>query len=303
MIILPNNKEDENLDGVKSPSSYLKAKSLEKKNIDKSFKHLTIFDKRNDIMEDRLDIGKNINEYDKYLYLNEIKRQNDNYKFNKYLEKLVTPFKRLEFQKYVNELESLDNFYFLVIKKQFNKYTLSSLSASLLQIEKHCIKIKEKLNQSKIKIKENKKENGSLFLGAKSSTEYVTADNLLKEFSIIAEECHYLNNLANKDYDTQSLFPLENDSEKSLLTYFIMTSIKLFECLDTKGLTDEKIKQEQQSFVWETILLTNSLKETSYSTFRKNLSLTKNKSYHFFNLVNCATQDHYFKIKEEILNF
>ena len=31
MIILPNNKEDENLDGVKSPSSYLKAKSLEKK--------------------------------------------------------------------------------------------------------------------------------------------------------------------------------------------------------------------------------------------------------------------------------
>jgi hypothetical protein len=82
-----------------------------------------------------------------------------------------------------------------------------------------------------------------------------------------------------------------------------MTSIKLFECLDIHGMTEKKIKQEKQSFVWECLLLTSSLSQTPYSTFRKYFSGIKNKKCLFFNLSQCISESDYFRIKKDILSF
>jgi len=218
-----------------------------------------------------------------------------------YLKNIVSSFKSLEFQKYANELEALDCFYFLVNKQQFNKDTLTSLSTSLQQIEKYCIRIKEKLKKNKdFKNPQNKTK--GLALGMLDQKSLISVDSLLDEFSTIAKECNYLNTLANKDQKTQSLFP-ENNEEEALISYFIMTSIKLFECLDIQGMTEKKIKQEKQSFVWECILLTSSLSQTPYSTFRKYYSGIKNKKCLFLNLSQCISESDYFRIKKDILNF
>ena len=69
-----------------------------------------------------------------------------------------------------------------------------------------------------------------------------------------------------------------------------MTSIKLFECLDIQGMTEKALKQEKQSFVWECILLTNSLSQTPYSTFRKYYTGIKNKKCLFLNLSQCMSE-------------
>ena len=130
----------------------------------------------------------------------------------------------------------------------------------------------------------------------------ISVDSLLDEFSTIAKECNYLKTLANKDQKTQSLFPVNNE-EEALISYFIMTSIKLFECLDIQGMTEKKIKQEKQSFVWECLLITSSLSQTPYSTFRKYYSGIKNKKCLFLNLSQCISESDYFKTKKDILSF
>ena len=94
-----------------------------------------------------------------------------------------------------------------------------------------------------------------------------------------------------------------NNEEEALISYFIMTSIKLFECLDIQGMTEKKIKQEKQSFVWECLLLTSSLSQTPYSTFRKYYSGMKNKKCLFLNLSQCISESDYFRIKKDILSF
>lgn len=305
MIILPvsnleNKKLKRNTD-INFPSSILKSKHIERSKINKSFNHLTDNSNSSYDLQDRLQIHSKENEYKEYVKLNEIKRINENHIFINYLKNIVSSFKSLEFQKYANELEALDCFYFLVHKQQFNKDTLASLSTSLLQIEKYCIRIKEKLNKNKdFKNPQNKTK--GLALGMLDHKSLVTVDSLLDEFSTIAKECNYLNALANKDQKTQSLFPVNNE-EEALISYFIMTSIKLFECLDLQGMTEKKIKQEKQSFVWECILLTNSLSQTPYSTFRKYYTGIKNKKCLFLNLSQCMSETDYFRIKKDILNF
>lgn len=305
MIILPvsnldNKKLKRNID-INFPSSVLKSKHLERSKIHKSFNHLTDNSNSNHDLHDRLQVHSKENEYKEFVKLNEMKRINENHIFINYLKNIVSSFKSLEFQKYANELEALDCFYFLVNKQQFNKDTLTSLSTSLQQIEKYCIRIKEKLKKNKdFKNPQNKTK--GLALGMLDQKSLISVDSLLDEFSTIAKECNYLKTLANKDQKTQSLFPVNNE-EEALISYFIMTSIKLFECLDIQGMTEKKIKQEKQSFVWECLLLTSSLSQTPYSTFRKYYSGIKNKKCLFLNLSQCISESDYFKTKKDILSF
>ena len=137
MIILPvsnleNKKLKRNID-INFPSSVLKSKHLERSKIHKSFNHLTDNSNSNHDLHDRLQVHSKENEYKEFVKLNEIKRINENHIFINYLKNIVSSFKSLEFQKYANELEALDCFYFLVNKQQFNKDTLTSLSM-ILQI-------------------------------------------------------------------------------------------------------------------------------------------------------------------------
>ena len=305
MIILPvsnleNKKLKRNID-INFPSSVLKSKHLERSKIHKSFNHLTDNSNSNHDLHDRLQVHSKENEYKEFVKLNEIKRINENHIFINYLKNIVSSFKSLEFQKYANELEALDCFYFLVNRQQFNKDTLTSLSSSLQQIEKYCTRIKEKLKKNKdLKNPQNKTK--GLALGMLDKKSLVSVESLLDEFSTIGKECNYLNTLANKDQKTQMLFP-DNNEEEALISYFIMTSIKLFECLDIHGMTEKKIKQEKQSFAWECLLLTNSLSQTPYSTFRKYYAGIKNKKCTFLNLSQCMSETEYFIVKKEILNF
>ena len=305
MIILPvSNLENKKLKrniSTNSPSSVLKSKHLERSKINKSFNHLTANPNSRNHLHNRLQVHSKENEYKEFVRLNEMKRINEDYIFINYLKNIVSSFKKLEFQKYAHEIEALDSFYFLVNKQQFNKDTLGSLSTSLQQIEKYCMRIKEKLNKNKdLKNPQNKTK--GLALGMLDQNSLVTVDSLLDEFSIIAQECSYLNILANKDQKTQLLFP-ENNDEEALISYFIMTSIKLFECLDIQGIKEKALKQEKQSFVWECLLLTNSLSQTPYSTFRKYYSGIKNKKCLFLNLSQCMSEGAYHKIKQDILKF
>lgn len=285
-----------------SPSSFFKSKWIEEKEQKKTFDHL-YREEIEDTLKDRLYLKKStISDYEKFIDIMDYKRASDIKIFSK-LQPIIKQYQKLEFLKISEELEAVDCLFSIQNKKVMNHQTIKMLSHSLKQIEKHCQKIKKEIKDSIKKSRLKDEMSPSEVILKDNLGNDISANDILNEFNIIAEECNYLSDTHNIPQEaTTPLFP-EIEQHEIPLDYYINILKLLFECVDLSGfnLTDEKA--ELKTFCWEGILQTPSISFTPYSTFIKAYKRCEKKTTKSLGLSLIRNSNEFYQVRDQILNY
>ena len=285
-----------------SPSSFFKSKWIEEKEQKKTFNHL-YREEIEDTLKDRLYLKKStISDYEKFIDIMDYKRASDIKIFSK-LQPIIKQYQKLEFLKISDELEAVDCLFSIQNKKVMNHQTIKMLSHSLKQIEKHCQKIKKEIKDSMKKSRLKDEMSPSEVILKDNLGNDISANDILNEFNIIAEECNYLSDTHNIPQEASTpLFP-EIEQHEIPLDYYINILKLLFECVDLSGFNLKDEKAELKTFCWEGILQTPSICFTPYSSFLKAYKRCNEKKNIFFSLSQAISKNDFYEIRDKILNF
>ena len=285
-----------------SPSSFFKSKWIEEKEQKKTFDHLYREDIE-DTLKDRLYLKKStISDYEKFIDIMDYKRASDIKIFSK-LQPIIKQYQKLEFLKISEELEAVDCLFSIQNKKVMNHQTIKMLSHSLKQIEKHCQKIKKEIKDSMKKSRLKDEMSPSEVILKDNLGNDISANDILNEFNIIAEECNYLSDTHNIPQEaTTPLFP-EIEQHEIPLDYYINILKLLFECVDLSGFNLKDEKAELKTFCWEGILQTPSVSFTPYSTFIKAYKRCDKKINKSLGLSLIRNSSEFYQVRDQILNY
>ena len=285
-----------------SPSSFFKSKWIEEKEQKKTFDHLYREDIE-DTLKDRLYLKKStISDYEKFIDIMDYKRASDIKIFSK-LQPIIKQYQKLEFLKISDELEAVDCLFSIQNKKVMNHQTIKMLSHSLKQIEKHCQKIKKEIKDSMKKSRLKDEMSPSEVILKDNLGNDISANDILNEFNIIAEECNYLSDTHNIPQEaTTPLFP-EIEQHEIPLDYYINILKLLFECVDLSGFNLKDEKAELKTFCWEGILQTPSVSFTPYSTFIKAYKRCDKKMNKSLGLSLIRNSNEFYQVRDQILNY
>ena len=285
-----------------SPSSFFKSKWIEEKEQKKTFDHL-YREEIEDTLKDRLYLKKStISDYEKFIDIMDYKRASDIKIFSK-LQPIIKQYQKLEFLKISEELEAVDCLFSIQNKKVMNHQTIKMLSHSLKQIEKHCQKIKKEIKDSMKKSRLKDEMSPSEVILKDNLGNDISANDILNEFNIIAEECNYLSDTHNIPQEANTpLFP-EIEQHEIPLDYYINILKLLFECVDLSGFNLKDEKAELKTFCWEGILQTPSVSFTPYSTFIKAYKRCDKKINKSLGLSLIRNSNEFYKVRDQILNY
>ena len=285
-----------------SPSSFFKSKWIEEKEQKKTFDHL-YREEIKDTLKDRLYLKKStISDYEKFIDIMDFKRASDIKIFSK-LQPIIKQYQKLEFLKISEELEAVDCLFSIQNKKVMNHQTIKMLSHSLKQIEKHCQKIKKEIKDSMKKSRLKDEMSPSEVILKDNLGNDISANDILNEFNIIAEECNYLSDTHNIPQEgTTPLFP-EIEQHEIPLDYYINILKLLFECVDLSGFNLKDEKAELKTFCWEGILQTPSVSFTPYSTFIKAYRRCDKKINKSLGLSLIRKSSEFYQVRDQILNY
>ena len=285
-----------------SPSSFFKSKWIEEKEQKKTFDHL-YREEIKDTLKDRLYLKKStISDYEKFIDIMDFKRASDIKIFSK-LQPIIKQYQKLEFLKISEELEAVDCLFSIQNKKVMNHQTIKMLSHSLKQIEKHCQKIKKEIKDSMKKSRLKDEMSPSEVILKDNLGNDISANDILNEFNIIAEECNYLSDTHNIPQEgTTPLFP-EIEQHEIPLDYYINILKLLFECVDLSGFNLKDEKAELKTFCWEGILQTPSVSFTPYSTFIKAYRRCDKKINKSLGLSLIRNSSEFYQVRDQILNY
>ena len=285
-----------------SPSSFFKSKWIEEKEQKKTFDHL-YREEIEDTLKDRLYLKKStISDYEKFIDIMDYKRASDIKIFSK-LQPIIKQYQKLEFLKISEELEAVDCLFSIQNKKVMNHQTIKMLSHSLKQIEKHCQKIKKEIKDSMKKSRLKDEMSPSEVILKDNLGNDISANDILNEFNIIAEECNYLSDTHNIPQEaTTPLFP-EIEQHEIPLDYYINILKLLFECVDLSGFNLKDEKAELKTFCWEGILQTPSVSFTPYSTFIKAYKRCDKKINKSLGLSLISNSSEFYQVRDQILNY
>ena len=285
-----------------SPSSFFKSKWIEEKEQKKTFDHL-YREEIEDTLKDRLYLKKStISDYEKFIDIMDFKRASDIKIFSK-LQPIIKQYQKLEFLKISEELEAVDCLFSIQNKKVMNHQTIKMLSHSLKQIEKHCQKIKKEIKDSMKKSRLKDEMSPSEVILKDNLGNDISANDILNEFNIIAEECNYLSDTHNIPQEhTTPLFPKIEQHEVPL-DYYINILKLLFECVDLSGFNLKDEKAELKTFCWEGILQTPSVSFTPYSTFIKAYKRCDKKINKSLGLSLIRNSNEFYQVRDQILNY
>ena len=285
-----------------SPSSFFKSKWIEEKEQKKTFNHL-YREEIEDTLKDRLYLKKStISDYDKFIDIMDYKRASDIKIFSK-LQPIIKQYQKLEFLKISEELEAVDCLFSIQNKKVMNHQTIKMLSHSLKQIEKHCQKIKKEIKDSMKKSRLKDEMSPSEVILKDNLGNDISANDILNEFNIIAEECNYLSDTHNIPQEaTTPLFP-DIEQHEIPLDYYINILKLLFECVDLSGFNLKDKKAELKTFCWEGILQTPSVSFTPYSTFIKAYKRCDKKINKSLGLSLIRNSSEFYQVRDQILNY
>ena len=285
-----------------SPSSFFKSKWIEENEQKKTFNHL-YREEIEDTLKDRLYLKKStISDYDKFIDIMDYKRASDIKIFSK-LQPIIKQYQKLEFLKISEELEAVDCLFSIQNKKVMNHQTIKMLSHSLKQIEKHCQKIKKEIKDSMKKSRLKDEMSPSEVILKDNLGNDISANDILNEFNIIAEECNYLSDTHNIPQEaTTPLFP-EIEQHEIPLDYYINILKLLFECVDLSGFNLKDEKAELKTFCWEGILQTPSVSFTPYSTFIKAYKRCDKKINKSLGLSLIRNSSEFYQVRDQILNY
>ena len=285
-----------------SPSSFFKSKWIEEKEQKKTFDHL-YREEIEDTLKDRLYLKKStISDYEKFIDIMDFKRASDIKIFSK-LQPIIKQYQKLEFLKISEELEAVDCLFSIQNKKVMNHQTIKMLSHSLKQIEKHCQKIKKEIKDSMKKSRLKDEMSPSEVILKDNLGNDISANDILNEFNIIAEECNYLSDTHNIPQEgTTPLFP-EIEQHEIPLDYYINILKLLFECVDLSGFNLKDEKAELKTFCWEGILQTSSVSFTPYSTFIKAYRRCDKKINKSLGLSLIRNSSEFYQVRDQILNY
>ena len=285
-----------------SPSSFFKSKWIEEKEQKKTFDHL-YREEIEDTLKDRLYLKKStISDYEKFIDIMDYKRASDIKIFSK-LQPIIKQYQKLEFLKISEELEAVDCLFSIQNKKVMNHQTIKMLSHSLKQIEKHCQKIKKEIKDSMKKSRLKDEMSPSEVILKDNLGNDISANDILNEFNIIAEECNYLSDTHNIPQEaTTPLFP-EIEQHEIPLDYYINILKLLFECVDLSGFNLKDEKAELKTFCWEGILQTPSVSFTPYSTFIKAYKRCDKKINKSLGLSLIRNSSEFYQVRDQILNY
>ena len=230
------------------------------------------------------------------------KRASDIKIFSK-LQPIIKQYQKLEFLKISEELEAVDCLFSIQNKKVMNHQTIKMLSHSLKQIEKHCQKIKKEIKDSMKKSRLKDEMSPSEVILKDNLGNDISANDILNEFNIIAEECNYLSDTHNIPQEaTTPLFP-EIEQYEIPLDYYINVLKLLFECVDLSGFNLKDEKAELKTFCWEGILQTPSVSFTPYSTFIKAYKRCDKKINKSLGLSLIRNSNEFYQVRDQILNY
>ena len=285
-----------------SPSSFFKSKWIEENEQKKTFDHL-YREEVEDTLKDRLYLKKStISDYEKFIDIMDYKRASDIKIFSK-LQPIIKQYQKLEFLKISEELEAVDCLFSIQNKKVMNHQTIKMLSHSLKQIEKHCQKIKKEIKDSMKKSRLKDEMSPSEVILKDNLGNDISANDILNEFNIIAEECNYLSDTHNIPQEgTTPLFP-EIEQHEIPLDYYINILKLLFECVDLSGFNLKDEKAELKTFCWEGILQTPSVSFTPYSTFIKAYRRCDKKINKSLGLSLIRNSSEFYQVRDQILNY
>ena len=285
-----------------TPSSFFKSKWIEEKEQKKTFDHL-YREEIEDTLKDRLYLKKStISDYEKFIDIMDYKRASDIKIFTK-LQPIIKQYQKLEFLKISDELEAVDCLFSIQNKKVMNHQTIKMLSHSLKQIEKHCQKIKKEIKDSMKKSRLKDEMSPSEVILKDNLGNDISANDILNEFNIIAEECNYLSDTHNISQEaTTPLFP-EIEQHEIPLDYYINILKLLFECVDLSGFNLKDEKAELKTFCWEGILQTPSVSFTPYSTFIKAYKRCDKKINKSLGLSLIRNSNEFYQVRDQILNY
>ena len=285
-----------------SPSSFFKSKWIEEKEQKKTFDHL-YREEIEDTLKDRLYLKKStISDYEKFIDIMDYKRASDIKIFSK-LQPIIKQYQKLEFLKISDELEAVDCLFSIQNKKVMNHQTIKMLSHSLKQIEKHCQKIKKEIKDSMKKSRLKDEMSPSEVILKDNLGNDISANDILNEFNIIAEECNYLSDTHNIPQEASTpLFP-EIEQHEIPLDYYINILKLLFECVDLSGFNLKDEKAELKTFCWEGILQTPSVSFTPYSTFVKAYKRCDKKMNKSLGLSLIRNSNEFYQVRDQILNY
>ena len=285
-----------------TPSSFFKSKWIEEKEQKKTFDHL-YREEIEDTLKDRLYLKKStISDYEKFIDIMDYKRASDIKIFSK-LQPIIKQYQKLEFLKISEELEAVDCLFSIQNKKVMNHQTIKMLSHSLKQIEKHCQKIKKEIKDSMKKSRLKDEMSPSEVILKDNLGNDISANDILNEFNIIAEECNYLSDTHNIPQEaTTPLFP-EIEQHEIPLDYYINILKLLFECVDLSGFNLKDEKAELKTFCWEGILQTPSVSFTPYSTFIKAYKRCDKKINKSLGLSLIRNSNEFYQVRDQILNY
>ena len=275
---------------------------MKKKNKKKTFDHL-YREEIEDTLKDRLYLKKStISDYEKFIDIMDYKRASDIKIFSK-LQPIIKQYQKLEFLKISDELEAVDCLFSIQNKKVMNHQTIKMLSHSLKQIEKHCQKIKKEIKDSMKKSRLKDEMSPSEVILKDNLGNDISANDILNEFNIIAEECNYLSDTHNIPQEaTTPLFP-EIEQHEIPLDYYINILKLLFECVDLSGFNLKDEKAELKTFCWEGILQTPSVSFTPYSTFIKAYKRCDKKINKSLGLSLIRNSSEFYQVRDQILNY
>ena len=230
------------------------------------------------------------------------KRASDFKIFSK-LGPIIKQYQKLEFLKLADELEAVDSLFSIQNKKVMNHQTLKMLTQSLKQIEKHCQKIKKEIKDSMRKSRLKDEMLPSEIILKDNLGNDISANSILNEFTIIAEECTYLSDtyIIPKD-STTPLFP-EIEHHEIPLDYYINILKLLFEYVDLSGFNVKDKRAELKTFCWEGILQTPSVGFTPYSSFVKAYKRCESKENKSFGLSLNRNSNEFYQLRDQILNY
>ena len=285
-----------------SPSSFFKTKWIEEKEQKNTFNHLYREDIE-DTLKDRLYLKKTtVSDYEKFIDIMDYKRASDIKIFSK-LQPIIKQYQKLEFLKISEELEAVDCLFSIQNKKVMNHQTIKMLSHSLKQIEKHCQKIKKEIKDSMKKSRLKDEMSPSEVILKDNLGNDISANSIINEFNIIAEECNYLSDAHNIPKEaTTPLFP-EIEHHEIPLDYYINILKLLFECVDLSGFNIQDKNAELKTFCWEGILQTPSVGFTPYSTFVKAYKRCDKKKNKSLGLSLIRNSNEFYQVRDQILNY